>query len=141
MSAITKLGEESKLGTYNKKKRIEKKENIGSAERSLGVLAIWLQLLFMYLPIIGWGGALYFAISNNGTVFRKNLARATIINKTILLLVVLIVYFAINSLLRELVQTLNVILNDFKTTYTEVQNASSMLEDIVNFINKFILIN
>lgn len=95
----------------------------------------------MYLPIIGWGGALYFAISNNGTVFRKNLARATIINKTILLLVVLIVYFAINSLLRELVQTLNVILNDFKTTYTEVQNASSMLEDIVNYISKFIFMN
>ena len=140
MSKITKLGEESKLGTYNKKKIIEKTDNICS-ERSLGVLAIWLQLLLMYLPVIGWGVALYFAISNNGTVFRKNLARATIINKTILLLVVLIVYFAINSLLRELVQTLNVILNDFKTTYTEVQNASSILEDIVNYISKFIFMN
>lgn len=139
MSTIRKLGEESKLGTYGNKNRTEKDYDIISTERPPGVLAIWLQLLLMYLPIVGWGFTLYFSVSNSGTGIRKNLARATIINKIILLLVASMIYFAISSMLSEVTETLNTLLEEFDATYTNTQSIVNTLEKIISYINKLIL--
>jgi len=110
-------------------------------ENPPGVLAIWLQLLLMYLPIVGWIFTLYSAISNNSTVARKNLARATIINKFILLLIFVIIYFAISSMLSSIAQTLNGLLEKVKNTYEGTQSISDTLEKVINYINKFNVLN
>lgn len=106
-----------------------------------GVLAIWLQLLLMYIPIVGWGFAIYFAVSKNSTEVQKNLARATIINKIILLFIFVIIYFAINSMLSSIAQTLNGLLEKVKNTYEGTQSIAIELEKVINHINKFILMN
>lgn len=141
MATIRKLGDDSKLGTYGKKNRVEKNYNNSSAEKPPGVLAIWLQLLLMYLPIVGWGFAIYFAVSKNSTEVQKNLARATIINKIILLFIFVIIYFAINSMLSSIAQTLNGLLEKVKNTYEGTQSIAIELEKVINHINKFILMN
>ncbi len=141
MPTIRKLGDDSKLGAYGKKSRVEKDYNNSSVENPPGVLAIWLQLLLMYLPIVGWIFTLHFAISNNSTVARKNLARATIINKVILLLIFAIIYFAISSMLSSISQTLNGLLEKVKNTYEGTQSISDTLEKVINYINKFNVLN
>lgn len=141
MATIRTLGDDSKLGTYGKKNRVEKKYNNSSVGKHPGVLAIWLQLLLMYIPIVGWGFAIYFAVSKNSSEVQKNLARATIINKIILLLVFVILYFAISSMLSSVAQALIALLEEVNNTYEGTQSIADLLEKVINHINKFILMN
>lgn len=95
----------------------------------------------MYIPIVGWGFAIYFAVSKNSSEVQKNLARATIINKIILLLVFVILYFAISSMLSSVAQALIALLEEVNNTYEGTQSIADLLEKVINHINKFILMN
>lgn len=137
MATIRQLDEGSKLGTYTK----NADENIEQNKRdiSLNVFDTWLNLFLMYLPIAGWGVAVYFCFSKASSPSRKSLAIATIINKFILLTALIALFILINNLLSGVVQTLQNTLLEISKSQNAIEEMMAFVQQIVNTINLFVI--
>lgn len=88
MAQIEKLGEAGMLGATKKK---EISFGIDMDELPLRALEVWGLLFLMYLPVVGWIVALCTAFRKTGNLNKRSLARATLVNKLILLVVLAVV--------------------------------------------------
>ena len=137
MSQIVKLGDEGKLGSIGNKSK-EPYEEMN--KESLGALTIWLYLFLMYIPFAGWIISFIFAFSKKGNLIRKNIAQATIINKAILLVIILAIYFVVSRFLgvvvgklEDLVNLLEVVPNDASKVLEYISDVKQQLQEIIYF--------
>jgi hypothetical protein len=122
MAELVKLGSDGKLGSIGNKTN---KQSEGTDICVLSTLTLWLYLFFMYIPFAGWIVSISFALSKKENLYKKNLAKATLINKVILLVIILVIYFVVSRFVGVLVGKLEGMVNLLQVV---PENGSEMLE-------------
>lgn len=138
MAQIEKLGEAGMLGIAKKK---DINSGIDMDELPLGALGVWGLLFLMYLPIVGWIVALCTAFRKNGNLNKRSLARATLVNKIILLAVLAMVIGllatalgGVLSAMNELNSQLSTGMGDARQLLEQVEQWRQTLADILSVL-------
>lgn len=129
MAELIKLGEKGKIGVNIKPKEEAWEENDQNAE-VLSTGSFWIMLFVMYLPVVGWIPTLIFSFRKNKNFNLRNLARATLINKLILLVIFSLIVWGLHLIYEYIRTQLNYLSNLISSLPDNPKNLVTILEKI-----------
>lgn len=134
MAQIRKLGEAGALEVIQKKQG-NVSENLEISPLSAG--EIWVHLFLMYLPVIGWFITLYTAFRKTGNRNKRSLARATLVNKLLLLMLLIVLIWGLSLLMGSVLATLNELMDKIVSGAAGVEVMIEQLTTWKEFLEKF----
>ncbi|WHH61335.1 hypothetical protein [Petroclostridium sp. X23] len=129
MAELIRLGEKGKIGV-NVKPKEEAMEEYDLKTEALSTGGFWIILFVMYLPVIGWVATLIFSFGKNKNSNIRNLARATLINKLILLVMFSLLAWGLHIVYEHIRTQLNYLSKLISSLPDNPQNLVTILEKI-----------